>query len=154
MQNLLQEVLSQKKSELEAERPKWDERRTEWITRVNNLFLLIQNWLKSLEDSGYMKISLSDISISEELLGTYSLQKMTITFFNTEKVYLIPIGLHIIGAKGRIDMILGTRKIMIVGNIKDSGWMFSERHGRDKPKMWIFNQDTFTEILTEYAKEF
>jgi len=79
---------------------------------------------------------------------------MEIIFFNNEKVELIPIGLHVIGAKGRIDLKMGERKIMIVGSPNRSGWRFAEREGRGKPKTWIFDEDNFTEILTEFAEEF
>ncbi|MCP4345105.1 MAG: hypothetical protein GY795_06210 [Desulfobacterales bacterium] len=154
MQDSLQEILAQKKQKLEAEAPQWTKTRDEWITRVNGLFKLIHNWLKSLEDNDYLKIFYTDTSISEELLGRYSVRKMTITFFNNEKIELEPVGLDIVGAMGRVDMKIGMRKIRIVGNTEDSGWMFSEREGRGKPIIWDFNEDNLKETLAEFAEEF
>jgi len=151
----LQSLLAQKKQKLEAEYPQWAQKKEEWITRVNHLFSMIHNWLKPLEDNDYLKISHTDISISERLIGRYSVRKMIITFFNNEKIELIPAGLHIIGAKGRVDIKIGMRKIGIVGSEDDSGWMFSERETRlGKPRIWRFDEDNFKAILAEFAEEF
>ncbi len=151
----LQLLLAQKKQKLEAEYPQWEKKREEWITRLNHLFSLIHNCLKSLENNDYLEISYADISISERLIGRYSVQKMTITFFNNEKIELIPAGLHIIGAKGRVDIKIGMRRIGIVGSDDDSGWMFSEREGRlERPRTWSFNEDNFKAVLAEFAEEF
>lgn len=154
MQNSLQEILAQKKQKLEAEAPQWKKTRDEWIARVNDLFRLIHNWLKPLEDNDYLKISYTDTSISEELLGHYTLMKMIITFFNNERIELEPVGLDIIGARGRVDMKIGMRTIRIVGNSEDSGWMFSESEGRGKPRIWDFNEGNFKAYLAEFAEEF
>jgi len=154
MQNSLQDILAQKKQKLTAELPQWNNKKKEWIEKVNILFELIHSWLKPFEKDDYLKITYIDISIAEELLGRYSTKKMSITFFNYEKIELVPVGLHIIGAKGRVDMKIGIRKIMIVGNIENSEWMFTEREGRGKPRTWEFNEDNFKEILTEFAEEF
>ncbi len=154
MQDSLQEILAQKKQKLEAQAPQWNKTRDEWIARVNDLFKLIHNWLKPLEDNDYLKISYTDTSISEELLGHYSIGKMIITFFNNEEIELEPVGLDIVGAKGRVDMKIGMRKIRIVGNPEDSDWMFSEREGRGKPRIWDFDNHNFKAVLTEFAEEF
>jgi len=154
MQNSLQKILVQKKKKLDAELPKWNKYKNEWIKKVDNLFSLIKDWIGPLENNNYLKLSYSDISISEESLGRYNLRKMEIIFFNNEKVELIPIGLHVIGASGRIDLKMGERKIMIVGSTDSSGWLFAEREGRGKPKTWTFDEDNFNEILTEFAEEF
>ncbi len=154
MQDSLQEILDHKKRKMETESLQWRKKRDEWIISIGNLFKLIHGWLKPLEDNDYLKISYADISISEEYLGNYSVKKMIITFFNNEKIELIPIGLYIVGAKGRIDMKIGMRKIMIVRNTEDSGWIFSEREGRGKPEIWEFNEDNFKAVLTEFAEEF
>ncbi|MCP4104243.1 MAG: hypothetical protein GY749_01685 [Desulfobacteraceae bacterium] len=107
-----------------------------------------------MEDNDYLKIFCTDTSISEELIGRYSVRKMTITFFNNEKIELEPVGLDIVGAMGRVDMKIGMRKIRIVGNTEGSGWMFSEREGRGKPIIWDFNEDNLKETLAEFAEEF
>lgn len=152
MQNL-QDVLANKKRILEEKSPEREKNKKEWIERVNNLFELIHNWLEPLQKNDYLRISYADIRITEELIGQYNSKKMIITFFNNEKIELEPIGLHIIGAKGRVDMRIGIRTIMIVGNNDDSGWMFSEREGREKPRRWDFKKEEFEKILSEFAEE-
>lgn len=154
MKNSLQEVLANKKSQLDAETPNRDKLRDDWIEKVNNLYSLINNWLSPLEENGYLRLIYSDIYISEEILGRYKMSRIDIIFFNNEKVELIPIGLHVIGAKGKVNMEIGDREIMIVGNADDTGWIFAEREGRGKPRTWIFDEDNFNEILKEYAEGF
>ncbi|MDM8548671.1 hypothetical protein QUF72_01285 [Desulfobacterales bacterium HSG2] len=152
---ILESLLAQKKQKLEAEYPQWDKERNEWIGRVNNLFTLIHSWLEPLVHNDYLKISYNDISISEQSLGRYSVQKMIITFFNNEKIELTPIGFHIIGARGRVDMEIGMRTVGIIGIYDDSGWMFSERENRrGKPKTWRFDKHNFESLLTEFAEAF
>ncbi len=150
----LQVLLAEKKQNMEKEYPQWNQKRDEWIANVDNLFRIIKNWLKPLEEKDYLKISSEDISLSEKLIGRYSLKKMIVTFFNNEKIEFRPVGLHIIGANGRVDMKLGMRTIMIVGNSNNTGWMFSEREGRGKPRTWNFDEDSFNAILTEFVEAF
>ncbi|RLC15000.1 MAG: hypothetical protein DRI57_13565 [Deltaproteobacteria bacterium] len=151
---ILESLLAQKKQKMEAEYPQWNKKRDEWIGRVNNLFTLIYSWLKPLEDNDYLKISYKDISISEQSLGRYSVREMIITFFNNDKIELGPVGLNIIGARGRVDMKMGMRTIGIIGTDDDSGWMFSERESRlGKPKTWSFDEYNFKAILAEFAEE-
>lgn len=149
----LQIVLANKKRILEEKSPEREKNKTEWIERVNKLFELIHNWLDPLQKNDYLRISYADIRITEELIGHYNSKKMIITFFNDEKIELEPIGLHIIGAKGRVDMRIGIRTIMIIGSNDDSEWMFSEREGREKPRRWNFNKEEFEKILSEFAEE-
>ena len=92
------------------------------------------------------------MSITEELLGTYNAPAMTIVFFTGEKVHLIPKGLYVIAGKGRVDLKLGQREIMIVGQDEEPGWFFAEREGHGKPKTFEFNKENFDQLLQDYLE--
>lgn len=154
MENSLKEILSNKKKELDDKEPKWRQRREEWLRDVKELYLSIEEWLSDLVQDGYVSVVREEITVSEELLGVYSIEKLNLSFFNNQKVTLSPKGLHVIGAAGRIDMLIGNRTVMIVRVGDDLNWTFAEREGRGKPKRWEFNENTFKELLAEFAEEF
>lgn len=153
--NLLKELLREKKAKMDQRLPEWEKQRDEWIDRVKELYEEIHAWLKPLEDDGYLKITYTDISISEEQIGFYSVQKMLITFFNNRKIELEPVGLHVIGADGRIDMKFASQTMMLIGSVTEGRWMFAERReNREKPTSWNFDQDSFKSFLTDFIEEF
>lgn len=84
----------------------WEYKKKEWIDSVNLLFETIQNnWFIELERDGLLKIETHPISITEEHIGTYSINKMEIVF-PTDNIVLEPVGRNIIGGEGRIDFYL------------------------------------------------
>jgi len=85
VQNSLQAVLEQKKKKLDTELPTWNQRKEEWIKKVDNLYSLIKNWMEPLANHHYLKLSYSDISISEEWLGQYHLKKWRLFFLIMRK---------------------------------------------------------------------
>ena len=154
MKHSLKDILSTKKKQLDDQEPKWREKKQEWVHDVGQLYDDIEAWLTDLIKDGYISVSRDQATLSEEWLGVYKIEKLKIIFFNNQEVTLTPKGLHVIGAEGRIDMTIGSRVIMIVRVGDDLGWTFAEREGRGKPKRWEFNENTFKELLAEYAEEF
>lgn len=91
--------------------------------RVEDFYSQISNWLKSLSESGKLSITLEEITITEDSLGTYPLNKMIISFgkFHIE---LRPVGTILIGTPGRIDMVYNGRVqmfILILESIHNAG---------------------------------
>jgi len=154
MEHSLKDILSNKKKLLDDQEPKWRQRKQEWVHDVGQLYDNIEAWLADLIKDGYIRVSRDQTAVSEELLGVYNVEMLNIIFFNNQQVTLTPKGLHVIGAVGRIDMAIGSRVIMIVRTGDDLEWTFAEREGRGKPKRWEFNENTFKELLAEYAEEF
>jgi len=152
MSSQLEEILEKKKEQLDKESRDWKARRDEWLRQITVLLETIRGWIKPLEDKQYLSVETTEITITEELLGTYQAPSMVITFFTGEEVKLIPKGLHIIAGKGRVDLKLGQREIMIVGQDEEPGWFFAEREGRGKPRYFEFCKDNFEQLLQEYLE--
>lgn len=100
-----------------------------------------------------LRIAYTEIQRREELLGDYSIKKMTLVFFNNAEINLEPVGRHIIGGNGRVDMKVGLRTIMIIGK-DDAEWMFVERAERGKRLTRDFSKANFEGILKEFIEEF
>lgn len=152
MSSQLEEILEKKKEQLDKDAQGWRARRDEWLRQITVLLDTIRGWIKPLEDKQYLFVETKEITISEELLGTYQAPSMIITFFTGEKIHLVPKGLHVIAGKGRVDLKFGQREIMIVGQDEKPGWFFAEREGRGKPKTFEFNKDNFEQLLQEYLE--
>jgi len=152
MSSQLEEILEKKKEQLDKESQDWQARRDEWLRQITALLDTIREWIKPLEDKQYLSVETTEITITEELLGTYQAPSMIITFFTGERVQLIPKGLHIIAGQGRVDLKLGQREIMIIGQDEEPGWFFAEREGRGKPKYFEFSKDNFEQLLQEYLE--
>ena len=84
----------------------WEYNKNEWVDSVNLLFETIQNnWFTELENEGLLKIETFPVSITEEHIGTYSINKMEISL-PRKSIVFEPVGRNIIGGEGRIDLYL------------------------------------------------
>lgn len=145
----LERVLSEKKQRMEEQSKNCSSTKQDWLQKIDSLYNTIELWLGPLLEKQYANISYSTVLVSEELLGTYEAPAMAVTFFSGEKVVLVPKGLHIVGGKGRVDMKLGLREVMIVGQEKEPGWFLAERVGRGKPRHFDFSQENVEEMLQD-----
>lgn len=153
MKSTLESLLKEKKHKIDIDAKKWIQKRDEWIERVEKLYKKIHGWLTPFEEKKLLRIAYTEIQRREEILGDYSIKKMTLVFFNNAEINLEPVGLHIIGGNGRVDMKVGLRTIMIIGK-NDAEWMFAERAERGKPLTKKFSKATFEGILKEFIEEF
>jgi len=153
MNSTLEDLLKKKKHKIDIDAKKWIQKRDEWIERVEKLYKKIHGWLKPFENKELLRIVYTEVHRREEILGDYSIKKMTLVFFNNAEINIEPVGLHIIGGNGRVDMKVGLRTIMIIGK-DDAEWMFAERAERGKRTTWDFNKDSFEGILKEFIEEF
>lgn len=148
----LERVLEEKKKAMEENGRNWEERKKDWVSRIDSLYDMIESWLAPLVGKDYITITREQISIYEELLGSYDAPIMSIKFFSGEIIKLVPKGLHVVGGNGRVDMKIGLREIMIVGQDKEQGWFFAERINRGQPRAFDFNQETFENLLHEFVE--
>lgn len=85
-----------------------DAKKNEWLSAIEDLYRDIEKWLTPYGAS--LSFQRGDLTLSEELLGTYKTTRMDIHLAG-RTVSLIPVALFVIGAYGRIDMI-GQKQIM------------------------------------------
>lgn len=130
-------------------------------SRVEDFYSRINDWLKSLVDSGKLSIILEEISLTEDPLGTYPINKMIISFgkFHIE---LRPIGTILIGTPGRIDMVYNGKSqkfILILENIHNAGQITKiiKTDKSKKPKfVWKYISDeeqNIYEIVEKHSFE-
>ena len=148
----LERVLEEKKKAMEENGRNWEERKKDWVSRIDSLYDMIESWLTPLVEKKYITITRGQLSVFEELLGSYEAPTMSIKFFSGEIIKLVPKGLHVIGGNGRVDMKIGLREIMIVGKDEKPGWFFAERISRGQPKSFDFNQENFENLLYEFVE--
>jgi hypothetical protein len=124
--NGITEFLRKQKEAASPERA--ERRRKEWLAALDQLIQQIHSWLTDAEDEKLIKVRKSNITISEETLGTYQAPSLTLTV-GTKTVTLKPIGGVIIGADGRVDMqsAKGTYMFLYLADSKKWVHGFGER---------------------------
>ncbi|GHU27452.1 hypothetical protein AGMMS50256_07360 [Betaproteobacteria bacterium] len=74
-----------------------------WLLKLDELYQLIEESLRQYIDKGNIQLEYKNVSLSEELLGTYDAKAAYIKV-GRHVVKLDPIGTFLIGARGRVDM--------------------------------------------------
>ncbi len=75
-----------------------------WIDNLNKLYELVKKSLQTHINEGNVQLSFPTIYLTEEQLGTYSVEMAHIKI-GRNIVKLEPIGTFLIGVRGRLDMI-------------------------------------------------
>lgn len=93
----------------------WDERRKKWVESIDKLYEVVDNIIISnLKAAGYtVTATKEDIRISEEYVGAYNTQNYIINADHIN-IKFNPIGTIIIGAYGRVNMLLPKETIKLV----------------------------------------
>jgi hypothetical protein len=74
-----------------------------WRGKLDQLYALVANSLSEYTADGSIGIDFSQIELTEELLGTYTVMEGLVTV-GRQVVKLRPIGTFLVGARGRVDM--------------------------------------------------
>jgi hypothetical protein len=92
-------------------------RRENWILRVSALVEQVSNWSKA---EGWT-VEQHEKPITEERLGAYRVPELSVRLTGGE-ILLVPVGLHIVGGDGRVDLeaIPTLARVKLIG-VKD-GW--------------------------------
>lgn len=122
----------------------WAARKKEWLSNIEEFYKVVKNWLLPLEEDGIIRYSTKAITLSEDPIGSYDVDMLTIIIGNQE-VELCPKGTLIIGAQGRID-IRGQEAVRTI-LFNDGQWSVVERAAR--LQLVPFNEDSFQDILDE-----
>ncbi len=127
--------------------------KSKWLTSVGNLYQTIQEkWFSDLEAEGLIKIERNPISLSEEDIGTYSIEKMEICY-STGSVVLEPVGCNIIGGDGRIDFYLRGKfskgfMVILVREDDKEEWHLVDRQNKDNRK--VLSKTTLEETIEQW----
>jgi hypothetical protein len=76
---------------------------SEWREHLATLYREVDNFLSAYTEAGTIEIKKSDVQITEQYIGSYSVQNRII-IIGENKVILKPIGTLLVGSKGRVDV--------------------------------------------------
>ncbi|GEM_PF-2142243 len=86
----------------------------QWIADVESLMVDIKKWLRGAEKEGLVRVKSREVTLVEPKAGKYNLPALTLTTPGYARVLLDPAGLEVIGAKGRVDLASGPKKVMLL----------------------------------------
>jgi hypothetical protein len=102
------------------ERPvDWVAQKNEWLQYLNDLYQMVETFLKEYVESQQIAIEYKNIELTEEDIGRYTAKVMTL-LFGANKITLTPIGTLLIGTKGRVDMTSPRGTVRLLLADKDS----------------------------------
>ena len=144
----LLEVLREQKAQSEVERAKdWDKVRTEWLASLADLRSKLETWLKPAIDEDLLTIEEREVEVSEHNLGTYRAPALRITAPSERHVDLEPRARIVIGGFGRVDLVSGPNRAMLI--LEDTGeWRIALR-GVGHPQTQELTGDCFSELIGE-----
>ena len=134
------------------------QRRDNYVKAVAQLIVDIQKWLEPAARDNIMTLSVSTVDRTEEDLGTYPVQELTIRLVNRDGliVKIEPIGAMIVGTvgsrrgrpvanlRGRVELSCGPMRIPF--GLTESGvWKAIPLQGEPRE----VDEQTFAEILGE-----
>ena len=82
----------------------WEAKKELWLSKVNELYSQVENWLADWVKTKQITLSKSEAkTVVEDHIGRYTVPVMKITI-GDEAMQLNPIGTLIVGARGRVDV--------------------------------------------------
>jgi hypothetical protein len=93
----------------------WNARKAKWLNSIENLYKIVDDIIvKNLKDAGYNIVTKKEESrIFEDYIGAYSVSNYSIKTDQFE-ILLNPMGTIIIGAYGRVNMVLPKETVKLV----------------------------------------
>lgn len=109
------EERKKQQSNKEEKQIDWNERKLKWINSVNTLYAQVDNLIvKNFEDGGLTVSKQKEkTNLHEDFVGSYEIDNYIITVDNI-KIKFFPMGTIILGAYGRVNMILPSETIKLV----------------------------------------
>jgi len=97
----------------------WDAQKKEFLDFIKEFYSSIEGWIQPYVDQGKLTYDYKTITLSEDNIGTYDVEKMNINFAG-QQVKIEPVGTLLIGTKGRIDMEGARGRVQFILADKDS----------------------------------
>lgn len=91
----------------------WGAERDQFLREVERLYTQVGEFLKEFVADGSISYQFSDVSLTEENLGTYSARRMDIQI-GRKSIYIEPVGTLLIGNWGRVDVVGPTGRAQII----------------------------------------
>jgi hypothetical protein len=171
MKTSLHDLLQEKKARSPGSAQAAEQQKEQWLTRLRRLYKQLETWLQPSKEQGLLSVSYPAVRLEEELLGPYQAEAMWITFYNGQVIKLIPRGLHVVGANGRVDMDLGDRQVMFLGDPDGDHWIVAETFPAISGAEWIskgqmeslrgsrphklpLTPEVFEELLVDFDEKF
>ncbi|MDD5214216.1 MAG: hypothetical protein PHQ03_01595 [Methylococcales bacterium] len=120
----------------------------DWETRIQSLYASVKDWLPS----GYTVKEQSEVTMFEELMQQYDVppkQLKVLDIYNANRIIATfkPIGLWVIGANGRVDVLSKKGAILLVDKaekFQTPNWL---SYTKDKSESTPFDKEYFLNIL-------
>ncbi len=129
-------------SQLAADPNSLEQRRNQWVERCESLVKQIETWAtqKGLATSRETR------SVTERTVGSYQVPLLRVRFPMGE-VHVIPVGLNVIGADGRIDIeaFPTLNRVKLVG--REAGWEIYTDSNVPLRQPWT--ADTFMQLASD-----
>lgn len=122
----------------------------DWERRISNLYSSVKDWLAS--SSSYTAKEQSEVTMCEELMQQYEIpskQLKVLDVYDGDKIIATfkPIGLWIIGANGRVDILSKKGVVLLVDKAEQfqtPNWL---SYTKDKKKSTPFDKEYFLNML-------
>ncbi|MCK6510965.1 hypothetical protein L6R29_13470 [Myxococcota bacterium] len=120
----------------------------EWKEKIDNLFSLIESWLETAKKEELVRVSRSPISIDEEDLGPYQIDKLVVFYGGLESsdyVEFRPYARMVFLAQGRVD-VWSSRNCKLTSLLRrDDNWFIYQGEGQKID----FNEDFFWRMMAK-----
>jgi hypothetical protein len=82
------------------------QQKEQWINHINVLYAQLKDYLQPYLAEGKIHVDVEACDIEEQFLGSYTAPSLKISFAgsNAGPIHVFPKGLHVIAAKGRVDI--------------------------------------------------
>lgn len=126
----------------------WDKRKTRWLKSIDNLYNTVDSIiLNNFQKAGFKVTSKKEkVRIFEEYIGAYNVDNYYVTADNIE-IKFFPVGTIIIGAFGRVNMVLPNETVKLV--LQDwNDWRIVSGFGSTM-KLIEFKEENIVKLLQE-----
>ncbi len=142
------EERKKQQSKSEERKVDWELRKSKWIHSVNTLYSHVDNLIvKSFQDAGIKVSKVKEkTNLHEDYIGSYEIDNYTITADDI-KIKFFPMGTIILGAYGRVNMLLPSDTVKLVLEDWDI-WKIVTGMGSSM-KLIDFNEHNIVKLLQE-----
>lgn len=136
------------KPDNEKKKVDWDARKNNWLVSVDNLYKTVDDIIiKSFREAGFeVNAKREKIRLYEEYIGAYEIDNYIIQA-NNILIKLFPVGTIIIGAFGRVNMLLPRETVKLV--LQDwNDWRIVSGLGSSM-KLIEFNEENIVKLFQE-----